>query len=95
MFFKTPEPPSYGTFVFDKNNFNGHSYMTFDMDVSAVSILQGASVNTKPLGSWKAGLSSNLSITDENEMKNLTAEVLYRVYTVEVSILWISPHKQC
>lgn len=59
--------------------------MKFDMDISSVSILQGASVNTKQLGTWKAGLDTNLTIKDETEMKNLTAAVVYRIYTVVVS----------
>lgn len=58
--------------------------MTFDMDVNAVSIQNGASVSTKRLGTWKAGLNSNLTVEDEFEMKNLTAAVVYRVYTVVV-----------
>lgn len=84
---KTNEPPSYGTFVFPKTDvpFNGQSYMKFDMDISSVSILGGASVNTKSLGTWSAGLSTNISITQPAEMKNLTAAVVYRIYTVVVS----------
>lgn len=86
---QTNEPPSYGTFVFPKNDvpFNGQSYMKFDMDISSVSILGGASVNTKSLGTWSAGLSSNISITQPAVMKNLTAAVVYRIYTVVVSHL--------
>lgn len=62
--------------------------MTFDMDVNAVSIQNGASVSTKRLGSWRAGLNSNLTVEDEYEMKNLTAAVVYRVYTVVVGTLF-------
>lgn len=56
--------------------------MKFEMDISAVSILGGASVNTKSLGTWTAGLNTNISITQTSEMRNLTAAVVYRIYTV-------------
>lgn len=72
--------------MFPKNDipFNGQSYMKFDMDISSVSIIGGASVNTKNLGTWSAGLSTNISIIQPAEMKNLTAAVVYRIYTVVV-----------
>lgn len=81
------EPTTYGNFSLAKppsTAFNGFSYMKFDMDISSVSILGGASVNTKNLGSWTAGLSSPLSIVATEDIKNLTADVVYRVYTVVV-----------
>lgn len=81
------EPTAYGNFSLatrPNTPFNGFSYMKFDMDISSVSILGGASVNTKNLGSWRAGLSSPLSIVETEDMKNLTADVVYRVYTVLV-----------
>lgn len=81
------EPTSYGNFSLAKGTpFNGHSYMKFDMDISSVSILGGASVNTKNLGSWTAGLAANspLKIVETEDIKNLTADVVYRVYTVVV-----------
>lgn len=85
-FVKITEPTTYGNFSLARANtpFNGYSYMKFDMDISSVSILGGASVNTKNLGSWTAGLSSPLSIVDTEDIKNLTADVVYRVYTVVV-----------
>ncbi|XP_037037565.1 ionotropic receptor 25a [Bradysia coprophila] len=77
------EPTTYGNFsLATRTPFNGYSYMKFDMDISSVSILGGASVNTKNLGSWTAGLSSPLSIVETEDIKNLTADVVYRVYTV-------------
>lgn len=86
-FIAITEPTTYGNFSLvtrPNTPFNGYSYMKFDMDISAVSIFGGASVNTKNLGSWTAGLQSPLSIVETEDMKNLTADVVYRVYTVVV-----------
>lgn len=83
------EPTTYGNFSFpprttSNSQFNGHSYMKFDMEISAVSIRGGASVNTKSLGTWTSGLTSPININSAEDMKNLTADVVYRVYTVVV-----------
>lgn len=56
--------------------------MKFEVDINAVTIRGGASVNTKVLGTWTAGLDNSLSIQNEEEIKNLTADVVYRIYTV-------------
>lgn len=56
--------------------------MKFEADIHAVTIRNGASVNTKSLGTWTAGLTSELKINAVDDMKNLTAKVVYRIYTV-------------
>lgn len=56
--------------------------MKFDADIHAVTIRAGASVNTKSLGTWTAGLNNELKINAIDEMKNLTANTVYRIYTV-------------
>lgn len=85
-FVNVMEPPTYGNFVFASGStpFNGHSMMKFDMEISAISVQAGASVNTKSLGYWAAGLNSSLVVSNESDMKNFTAAVVYRVYTVVV-----------
>ena len=86
-FVEVNEPPTYGVFEFGgkpRIPFNGNSYMKFDMDINAVTIRGGASVNTKSLGTWSAGIDNKLKITNEEEIKNLTADIVYRVYTVVV-----------
>lgn len=88
-FLKVQEENTYGTFEIPSKEsvpFNGHTYMKFDMDISAVTISKGASDSTKPLGSWRAGLESPLSIGDSDGMKNLTAAIVYRIFTVVASI---------
>lgn len=65
--------------------FNGFSYLEFNMEMNAVSIRAGASVNTERLGSWTAGLRSPIVVTKPTEMQKLQAAVVYRVYTVVVS----------
>lgn len=56
--------------------------MRFEADISAVTIRGGSSVNTKNLGTWPAGLNNELKIINPDEMKNLTANTVYRIYTV-------------
>lgn len=87
FFVDVMEPATYGNFSFASGStpFNGHSMMKFDMEISAVSVQGGSSVSTKNLGNWTAGLSSLLAIRNEPDMKNFTAAVVYRVYTVVVS----------
>lgn len=86
-FTQISEPTSYGSFEFaSRGAFNGHSYMKFDMDISRVTIENKASVNTKALGVWKAGLDATITVTDTAEIKNLTAAVVYRIYTVVVNM---------
>lgn len=61
--------------------------MKFDMDLHSVTISKGSSVNTKQLGSWKAGLDSQLNIEKPDDMRNLTAAIVYRIYTVVVRLV--------
>lgn len=82
--FQVNELPTYAPFEFPKTNdpFNGYSFMKFDADINAVTIRGGASVNTKSLGTWTAGLSNELKINAVDDMRNLTANIVYRIYTV-------------
>lgn len=87
FFVNVKEPATYGNFNLPANGvFNGHAMMKFSMDMSVVSVQGGASVSTKNLGNWTAGLDSTIMVKSENDMKNFTAAVVYRVYTVVVSI---------
>lgn len=63
---------------------NGRSYMEFSTDLTAVTIKDGASIGSKTLGSWKAGLSSPLLLTDPDNMSDYSAQLVYRIVTVEV-----------
>lgn len=86
-FVAVKEPTTYGNFSFplkSSGQFNGHTFMKFDMELSAVSVRGGASVNTRTLGSWSSGLTSPINVIGAEDMKNLTADVVYRVYTVVV-----------
>lgn len=79
------EPPTYAPLYLSDDVFmNGKSYMDFTMEISAVSIKDGSPVGSKPLGTWKSGLSTELKLLDPSSMKNYTAEIVYRVVTVEV-----------
>nr|XP_040236493.2 ionotropic receptor 25a [Anopheles coluzzii] len=84
-FIEVTEPTTFGPFEIPKGGkmqFNGNTYMKFDMDINAVSIRSGASVNTRSLGTWEASLNAPIIVANEAEIKNLTADVVYRVYTV-------------
>lgn len=55
------------------------------MDINVIQIRGGNSVNSKSIGTWTAGLDSPLIVKDEEAMKNLTADTVYRIVTVLVS----------
>lgn len=63
---------------------NGRSFMEFSTEMSAVTIKDAASIGSRSLGSWKAGLSSPLTLTDPDNMSDYSAQLVYRVVTVEV-----------
>uniref|UniRef100_A0ABK9MJX4 Ionotropic receptor 25a n=1 Tax=Glossina morsitans morsitans TaxID=37546 RepID=A0ABK9MJX4_GLOMM len=84
-FIKVNEPTSYGQFELVSEQgkpFNGYSYVKFEMDIDMVEIRGGNSVNSKPIGRWTSGLDTPLMIKDETAINNLTADTVYRVYTV-------------
>lgn len=56
--------------------------MKYEAELNAITIRGGASVSTKPLGTWLAGIDNNLTVTAAEDMKNLTANTVYRVFTV-------------
>lgn len=58
--------------------------MEFNTDVTAVTVKDGASIGSRVLGSWKAGLSNPLTLTDPDNMSDYSAQLVYRVVTVEV-----------
>ncbi|EDV57772.2 ionotropic receptor 25a [Drosophila erecta] len=85
FFTKITEPTSYGTFDLvtqSTQTFNGHSFMKFEMDINVLQIRGGSSVNSKSIGKWVSGLDSELIVKDEEQMKNLTADTVYRIFTV-------------
>lgn len=67
-----------------KQPFNGYSYMKFEMDINVLQIRGGSSVNSKSIGTWTAGLDSPIVVKDEEQIKNLTADTVYRIFTVVV-----------
>ncbi|KAF5270318.1 hypothetical protein FQR65_LT05506 [Abscondita terminalis] len=74
------ETPAYGVF---KINGNGDSFMDFDMDVTAVGVRDGSSDKSIKLGKWKAGFETAINFLDAGGMQNYTADIVYRVVTVE------------
>lgn len=57
------------------------------MDIEIRRLQAGSN---KEVGSWLAGVDSDLTITNEEIMKNVTAATIYRVFTVVVSIFKIN-----
>lgn len=87
-FFQVKETPTYAPFYIPEDDpMNGRSYMEFSTDLSAVTIKDGASIGSKSLGSWKAGLSNPLQLSDPDNMSDYSAQLVYRVVTVEVGFI--------
>lgn len=55
------------------------------MALSAVYVRSGASDKSLQLGTWQAGFDNNLTLNSPKDMKNYTADVVYKVVTVVVS----------
>lgn len=85
------ETPTYAPFYIPEDDpMNGRSFMEFSTDISAVTVKDGASIGSKSLGSWKAGLSNPLQLTDPDNMSDYSAQLVYRVVTVEVRVGFIN-----
>ncbi|CAH0399704.1 unnamed protein product [Chilo suppressalis] len=83
-FQEVKEIPVYAPFYIpDDDPMNGRSFMEFNTDLTAVTVKDGASIGSRSLGSWKAGLSNPLSLTDPDNMSDYSAQLVYRVVTVE------------
>ena len=54
------------------------------MDINVIQIRGGNSVNSKSIGTWTAGLDSPIMVKDDEAIKNLTADTVYRIFTVVV-----------
>lgn len=65
---------------------NGLSYMDFQMQITSVGVRGGASDKSTNLGTWSAGFDNNLTLIDPQIMSNFTADVVYRIVTVEVNL---------
>lgn len=79
------ETPTYAPlFIPQDDPMNGRSFMEFSTDLSSVTVKDGASIGSKALGTWKAGLSNPLSLTDPGNMSEFSAQLVYRIVTVEV-----------
>lgn len=83
--FQIKETPTYAPFFIpEDDSMNGRSYMEFSTDLTAVTVKDGASIGSRSLGSWKAGLSNPLSLTDPENMSDYSAQLVFRVVTIEV-----------
>ncbi|KAH1005541.1 ionotropic receptor 25a [Dendroctonus ponderosae] len=76
---ESSEPPTYGPFAIESN---GMSFMEFSMALSAVYVRSGASDKSLPLGTWHGGFNNNMTLLTPKDMKNYTADVVYKVVTV-------------
>lgn len=78
---ESTEGPTYGPM---KVVSNGNSYMEFNMQISAVGVRDSSSDKSISLGTWRAGFDNNLTLLNSEVMSNYTADVVYRIVTVEV-----------
>lgn len=60
--------------------------MQFEMQLVVVGVRAGSSDKQSPLGTWSAGFNNNLTLQDPQSMSNFTADVVFRIVTVEVSV---------
>ncbi|KAJ0183146.1 hypothetical protein K1T71_001122 [Dendrolimus kikuchii] len=83
-FQEVKEIATYAPFLIPEDDpMNGRSYMEFTTDVAAVTVKDGASIGSRSLGTWKAGLNSPLSLSDPDSMIEYSAKLIYRIVTVE------------
>jgi hypothetical protein len=75
-------PEAYGQFSITSN---GQSLMNFQMDVSAVTIMNSIPVKKVEVASWDASLKKNLDVKDVPKMVKHSAVTVYRIVTVVVS----------
>lgn len=86
-FMKFSESATYGNFTFPTANraFNGNSFIKFDMSLSKLEVKNGNINSSVSLANWSAGFNNTLLIVSNQTLK-LKAAVVYRVYTVVVSL---------
>lgn len=82
------EPATYGIFNLAKTSdtFNGHSRMSFDMDLFTVAIRSNGDYREQHIGSWVAGFMTPLKLALNNNMKKVKPSKIYRVYTSVVCL---------
>lgn len=64
--------------------------MEFAASLTVVYVRSGTSDKSRALGTWQAGFDNNLTLFNSKDMQNFTADVVYKVVTVEVSHLKIA-----
>lgn len=84
---ESSELPTYGPFEIVSN---GLSQMEFDMTLSLVNVRDGAPDKTTPVGTWSAGLNSNISFIENGIMDKFTSALVYRVVVAEVRLCEIT-----
>nr|QZH55075.1 ionotropic receptor 25a [Achelura yunnanensis] len=83
-FQEVKESATYSPFYIPEDDpMNGRSYMEFSADLSVVTVKDGASIGSRSLGSWKAGLLNPLSLIDPENMSDYSAQLVYRIVTVQ------------
>lgn len=61
--------------------------MEFAASLTVVYVRSGTSDKSRALGTWQAGFDNNLTLFNPKDMHNFTADVVYKVVTVEVSFM--------
>lgn len=85
-FMNVSQPTTYGTFEFKKGaEFNGHTYLKFDMDITGVKVRNGKECSEKSLGHWSSGFASPIYADLMEDLGEINAKKIYRVSTVIVN----------
>lgn len=88
-FMEVSEQATFGSFSLPIDNipFNGNSFIEFDMNLSKLQMKDGNILSSESFGKWSSGFNNNLLIGSSDQMLKLKAAVVYRVYTVVVSLM--------
>lgn len=80
------EPTTYGDFNLASDNtpFNGHSTMSFNMELLTISFNNGTIGHEQYVGNWTAGLRNPLILDTHQSMDKFKPVKIHRVYVVVV-----------
>ncbi|XP_059474662.1 ionotropic receptor 25a [Neocloeon triangulifer] len=77
-FRQVQEPGSYAKMQIERN---GRSHLAFTLRLEKVSVVGGRALEAEDLGSWPAGIESQLLVREPRSLANLTSVTVYRVVT--------------
>jgi len=67
---------------------NGRSHLAFTLRLEKVSVVGGRLLEAEDLGSWPAGLESQLLVREPRSLANMTSITVYRIVTAIVCAIF-------